>query len=197
MIWIRHRRWGYFFMSTTNRRRIGKIAGAVAVAAAVCAGAVVSANAAFASSSSNWGDHALRAEFVQPAPVAPGGVGDVEYHIQNVGKTATGGTMLVLSLPAGISMPTISADPNCKQTSKNEDGGAIITCNLTDASGQFAPGQQKVTHTRYVVSPLAAPGTTLGRLGASATPLKYGLPTEDWQDVKGPNTAWTPITTSG
>jgi len=176
-------------MVVTNKRRVGRLAASAALASAACLALSMSANPAYAAE-----EPALRASISEPAPVAPGGTGKVRYEVTNVSDEATEGILLNISLPRYVSL---DSDKRCQQTGTNPEGGALISCNISDDLGKLAPGQTRVSDTPFYIAKNAPPSTELGKLGALVVPLKNGEPTEDYRDLDGHNVVWTPITTSG
>lgn len=140
--------------------------------------------------------HALQATITKPAAVAPGGSGSFHYSVQNVSGQATDGVLMNVAIPRYVTIPDIQQDKACKQT---EDQGAqtLWSCAITDQSGKLAPGQRADNDAKFSVAANAPGPQSIGTVVALVVPLDAsGKPTEDWHDLKGPNTVSTPITTT-
>ena len=149
----------------------------------------------FASPAQAAAEPALYASISEPAPVAPGGRGEVEYKVTNVSNRATEGTLLNISLPPNVSL---ESDARCRRVGFNDNGGELISCSLSDELGKFAPGETKVArNTPFFIDASAPKSTELGHLEALVVPLENGYPTESPNDLDGYNYVSTPITTSG
>ena len=139
-------------------------------------------------------DSVLHASATAPAPIARGGSGILHYEVTNTSTTRTDGVLLKISLPKHVSL---DRDPRCQQTDTTPDGGILLSCNLSDATGEIPAGEMVTSDTPVHVDASAPEGTTLGKLGALVVPLDAGgNPTEDWKDLRGPNVTWTPIRTA-
>ncbi|WP_037062748.1 hypothetical protein [Pseudonocardia acaciae] len=170
-------------------RRIGRVVGAAAVAVTIGALCTVFSGTAYAAPQS-----VLRTKLTGPPATVPGGQGVLQYTITNTGRTPTDGILLNVSLPPRVDL-ALSPGVPCQKTGNNPQGGALISCNFSDASGRMAPGESRVHNTPFTVAPDAPRGKVLGPVGALVVPLKGGKPTEDERDLRGPNVAWTPIRT--
>ena len=168
-------------------RPIGRVA---VMAAAACLGFGMLGGAAFAAP--DVPD--LKLTLAQPAAVAPGGTVDVQYTLENVSKKPTKGILLNMSLPPHVSF---GSSPNCKTTGKNDEGGTLVSCNISGPEGKIAAGKSVKSTAPFKIAQDAPAGTDLGKLGALVVPLGEGAkPTEDWHDITGPNAAQTTISTS-
>jgi len=180
-------------MASTTGRRVDRLAATAALASAACVTLALFASPVFAAAE----EPALRASISEPAAVAPGGRGEVTYRVTNVSDKATEAILLNISLPPYV---RLESDERCEQTGLNDDGGALISCNIGDQLGKLAPDETTVaTDTPFFVAydaPQSTEPTELGQLGALVVPLHNGEPTEDPADLDGHNVVWTTITTS-
>jgi hypothetical protein len=168
-------------------RRTGRIA-VVATTAVVSFG--VLAGPAFADNDSPD----LELTLSEPVAAAPGSTVDVEYTLTNVSDKATEGMLLNMSLPEYVSFAPAS---NCQETGENNEGGTLVSCNISGPEGKLGAGESLESSTPFQISPDAPADTDLGKLGALVVPLKDGAEeTEDWTDTSGPNAAETSISTA-
>lgn len=136
---------------------------------------------------------ALKASLVATPVVAPGATGKLNYQLNNVSGHATSGLLLNISLPRFVSLP---ADPRCKKTGSNPQGGDLISCNVQGPSTNIAPGATLKGDNTFTVARNAPAHSRLGPIGVLATPLKGdGQPAEDWTDIHGYNVTWSSIST--
>jgi len=177
-------------MSVFATRRI--VAG-LGLVAATGAGALALAAPAAADPGT---DHVLHASVSKPDAVAPGGTGTFHYSVQNVSGQATEGVLMNVAIPRYVSLPDIQQNSMCKKT-EDQARQSLWSCAITDQNGKLAPGQVAKNDPQFSVSKNAPGPVSLGNIGVLVVPLDAnGEPTEDWHDLKGPNTVSTPITTT-
>lgn len=168
-------------------RHTGRLA---VVATAVCLGFGVLGGTAFAANE----EPDLKLTLEEAPAVAPGDTVEVPYVLENVSSETTDSILLNMSLPEFVSF----AAPNCQQTGETEDGGTLVSCNISGPEAVIAPGEKLETVAPFQISPDAPEGAELGKLGALVVPLDEGQEsgdTEDWTDITGHNADETLIST--
>ncbi|GAA5163386.1 hypothetical protein GCM10023321_50180 [Pseudonocardia eucalypti] len=177
-------------MKRVIRRKDGWAAGYVAAVVVVTAGLALSSGTAYADNPRP----ALRVDSLNADPwIAPGGTGKVAYRITNTSGAATQGVLLNISLPKAVSIPQ---DPRCRNVGANAEGGALISCKVTDQAGKIATGGTVASGNTFTVANNAPAHTKLGRIGLLVVPLDgNGNPTEDYNDTVGANVRWAQVGT--
>jgi hypothetical protein len=174
-------------MRVTMKRGAGRLAGVLAVAMATTAGLALSVGTAHADNPRP----ALRVDLMSAAPavVRPGGTFTVSYRVRDTVPGGTRGVLFNIWLPPHVTFAR--PDPNCGKVGTNADGGDLISCKVMTDLGF---GKSVPSNNALVVAKDAPAGAQLGSKGVGllVVPLDANKnPTEDFNDLNGPNVGWT------